>query len=74
MARLIHNSYPAPLIEGFFMQSISNQVFESVVQYDAYDNPNTPCGINTTVNAGETARISITVDADLEPNPRLLPN
>ena len=49
------------------MQSISNKVFERVVQYDAYDNLNTTCGINTTVNAGKLCTISITVDADLAP-------
>ena len=52
---------------GFYIQSLSNQIFERVVQYDAYDSPHPECGINTTVNAGTNCQISITVDEDLTP-------
>jgi LEM3 (ligand-effect modulator 3) family / CDC50 family len=55
------------LLIGFHIQSMSNQIFERVVQYDAFDNPHPTCGINTTVNAGTQCTISIRVDEDLQP-------
>ena len=46
---------------------MSNELFERVVQYDAYDNPHPTCGINSTTNAGTQCSITITVDKDVNP-------
>ena len=57
----------APFFKGFHIQRMSNDIFERVVQYDAFDNPHPKCGINSTVNAGTECTISIQVDKNLTP-------
>jgi LEM3 (ligand-effect modulator 3) family / CDC50 family len=49
------------------MQNMSNQIFERIVEYDAFDNPHPLCGINKTANSGRKCSISIEVDEDLKP-------
>jgi len=49
------------------MQKLSNEVYEHVENYDGSDNPNPECGINSTVNANQQCKLSITVTQDLQP-------
>jgi hypothetical protein len=52
---------------GLKIQSLSDESFQLIEYYDAFDDPHPDCGINTTANAGVNCTISMTVTQDLQP-------
>lgn len=52
---------------GVKLNQISNDVVEVKRQYDAYDDPDALCGINSTANARRKCSVTLTVPKDMAP-------
>lgn len=62
-----HHSFPPSLLTGFKLKSMSNNIVELRQEYDAYNDPDPFCGINSTANAGKKCSIEFIVPKDMEP-------
>jgi len=52
---------------GLKLNQISDDVVEVKHQYDAYNEPGAPCGINDTANAGKKCSVTLTVPKNMQP-------